>query len=74
MSSAVVNEVNLLNTSNMYEKVDQKKDSEEYSSRTIDNNQDYSSFKIIEMLKHDKFMNSIDKLNNFTDFVNIKHK
>lgn len=74
MSSAVVNEVSACNSGKMSESLVEKKDNEEYSSKTNDNNEDYTSFKIIEMLKHDKFINSIDKLNNFTDFVSNKHK
>ena len=74
MSSAVVNEVAKVNLRKKNEDKDEMYESEEISSKTIENNEDYTSFKIIEMLKHDKFMNSIDKLNNFTDFVCNKQK
>lgn len=74
MSSAVVNEAE--ESSSKYQPADlsEKQEDEEYSSKSVEINEDYTSFKIIEMLKHDRFMNSIDKLNDFFPFPNKKNK
>ena len=74
MSSAVVNEAEKSNTKLHDEEMSERQDDDDYSSKSIEINEDYTSFKIIEMLKHDKFMNSIDKINDFSLLSNKKHR
>ena len=72
MTSAVVNS----NQQNHYQKhglsLSHSQISEGDNRRSDDFNEDFTSYKIIEMLKQDKFMQRIDSLNNVQNPQNIQ--
>jgi hypothetical protein len=73
MSTSVVNAV-IQNHNNGRVDIDKttylRKGSRSYSESCDDINEDYTSYKIIEMLKHDKFMSGVDSLNDASAEIN----
>ena len=47
---------------------------EDNYDRDIEHHEDYTSYKIMELLKQDKFMNSLDNCNNFCDHPTKRRK